>query len=42
MNLYLGLLRARRLTEYWRKLPLTAEEFQKIESNVAPYLSPAR
>jgi predicted TIM-barrel fold metal-dependent hydrolase len=26
----------------WRKLPLTAAEFEKIESNIAPYLSPAR
>lgn len=28
--------------ERWRKLPLTAKEFQRIESNVAPYLNPAR
>jgi predicted TIM-barrel fold metal-dependent hydrolase len=32
----------REFLERWRKLPLTAEEFQKIESNIAPYLSPAR
>jgi predicted TIM-barrel fold metal-dependent hydrolase len=23
----------------WHKLPLTAEEFQRIESNAAPYLN---
>jgi len=28
--------------ERWRKLPLSGEEFQKIESNAAPYLSPKR
>ena len=32
----------REFLERWRKLPLTAEEFQRIESNIAPYLSPAR
>jgi predicted TIM-barrel fold metal-dependent hydrolase len=32
----------REFLERWRKLPLTAEEFQRIESNVAPYLSPSR
>jgi hypothetical protein len=26
----------------WREPPLTAEEFQRIESNIAPYLNPAR
>jgi predicted TIM-barrel fold metal-dependent hydrolase len=25
--------------ERWRKLPLTAEEFKRIEGNVAPYLT---
>ncbi len=28
----------REYLERWRKLPLTAEEFQKIDSNIAPYL----
>jgi predicted TIM-barrel fold metal-dependent hydrolase len=28
--------------ERWRKLPLTAPEFQQIESNVAPYLMPPK
>ena len=28
--------------ERWHKLPLTSEEFQRIESNTAPYLRPAR
>ena len=32
----------REFLERWRKLPLTAEEFQRMESNVAPYLSPGR
>jgi predicted TIM-barrel fold metal-dependent hydrolase len=32
----------REYLERWHKLPLNAEEFRKIESNVAPYLSPAR
>lgn len=32
----------REFLERWRKLPLTHQEFQRIESNVAPYLSPAR
>ena len=30
----------REFLERWRKLPLTAEEFQRIESSIAPYLSP--
>jgi predicted TIM-barrel fold metal-dependent hydrolase len=30
----------REFIERWRKLPLTAEEFHRIESNIAPYLSP--
>ena len=32
----------REFLEHWHKLPLTNEEFWRIESNVAPYLSPAR
>lgn len=32
----------REFLERWRKLPLTAEEFHQIESNVAPYLNQAR
>ena len=32
----------REFLERWRKLPLKDQEFQRIESNVAPYLSPAR
>jgi predicted TIM-barrel fold metal-dependent hydrolase len=32
----------REFLERWHKLPLTTEEFQRIESNIAPYLSPAR
>jgi predicted TIM-barrel fold metal-dependent hydrolase len=32
----------REFLERWHTLPLTAEEFQRIESNTAPYLSPAR
>jgi predicted TIM-barrel fold metal-dependent hydrolase len=32
----------REFLERWRKLPLNAEEFQRIESNIAPYLSLAR
>jgi predicted TIM-barrel fold metal-dependent hydrolase len=32
----------RQFLERWRRLPLTAEEFQGIESNIAPYLSPGR
>ena len=32
----------REFLERWRKLPLTAKEFQRIESNIAPYLSPAQ
>lgn len=31
----------REFLERWHKLPLTPEEFQRIESNTAPYLSPA-
>jgi len=27
--------------ERWHKLPLSADEFKRIESNVAPYLHPA-
>jgi predicted TIM-barrel fold metal-dependent hydrolase len=30
----------RECLERWRRLPLTAEEFQRIESNTAPYLRP--
>ena len=32
----------REFLERWHKLPLTAEEFKRIESNIAPYLGPAR
>ena len=32
----------REFLERWHKLPLTDDEFQRIESNTAPYLSPAR
>jgi len=32
----------REFLERWHKLPLIAEEFRRIESNTAPYLSPAR
>jgi predicted TIM-barrel fold metal-dependent hydrolase len=32
----------REYLERWRKLPLTPEEFQRIESNIAPYLNAAR
>jgi len=32
----------REFLKRWYKLPLTVEEFQRIESNTAPYLSPAR
>jgi predicted TIM-barrel fold metal-dependent hydrolase len=32
----------REFLERWHELPLTADEFQRIESNTAPYLSPAR
>lgn len=32
----------REYLERWHKLPLTPEEFQQIESNIAPYLRPAR
>jgi predicted TIM-barrel fold metal-dependent hydrolase len=32
----------REFLERWRKLPLNAEEFKRIESNIAPYLSLAR
>ena len=32
----------REFVERWRKLPFTAEEFRRIETNVAPYLSPSR
>jgi predicted TIM-barrel fold metal-dependent hydrolase len=29
---------AKEMLALWRKLPLTPEEFRKIESNAAPYL----
>ena len=32
----------REYLERWHKLPLTPEEFQGIESNIAPYLRLAR
>lgn len=32
----------REFLERWHKLPLSAEEFQRVESNIAPYWSPAR
>jgi predicted TIM-barrel fold metal-dependent hydrolase len=32
----------REFLERWHTLPLTREEFQRIESNMAPYLSPGR
>jgi predicted TIM-barrel fold metal-dependent hydrolase len=32
----------REFLDRWHKLPLTAEEFQRIESNAAPYLTPTR
>jgi predicted TIM-barrel fold metal-dependent hydrolase len=32
----------REYLERWHKLPLTTGEFQQIESNIAPYLRPAR
>ena len=35
-----GEKQARVFLERWRRLPLTAEEFQRIESNIAPYLIP--
>jgi predicted TIM-barrel fold metal-dependent hydrolase len=34
--------RPREFLERWHKLPLTEEEFQRIEANVAPYLSSTR
>jgi predicted TIM-barrel fold metal-dependent hydrolase len=32
----------REFLQRWRKLPFTAGEFQRIEANIGPYLSPAR
>lgn len=32
----------REFLERWRKLPFTDEEFQRIETNIAPYLNPSR
>jgi len=32
----------REFLERWHKLPLTDQEFQRIESNIAPYLRSTR